>query len=316
MFDYSVQESGRTTCDLDAFEEYPALLLIGENHDVGSSKTVKKYMAKAGAQGAIFAAFETGLEHPAFPWDTAALAEDFKVELNTASRIFVVDSPLAYALTRNYNLIGYMDQPPEDLENVQWGGRFASYCRLAHKNPYARRAWEEAVASSPDFQIFSLAGEERCEDWKRASADIPAKTFRLFATANNEAFVSMVNEKFLPAMGLSRPLEPYREDPLMSFFYRQSMSRSASTVMSSVRDRDMADNIAAVYCRAAAEHKNMVVSVGRAHIDGILQRLEDWSNDRIPLRTAKSYGEDQFKNSIFDGNAVKELGETIKALSR
>ena len=57
-----------------------------------------------------------------------------------------------------------------------------------------------------------------------------------------------------------------------------------------VRDRDLAENIADLYCSAAAEGRHVVASVGADHLPGVAALLTAWSVGRIPLESAESWG--------------------------
>jgi pheromone shutdown protein TraB len=102
--------------------------------------------------------------------------------------------------------------------------------------------------------------------------------------------VALANEKFLPAMGLTGRLSPYSDDNLFtSLQNRRSFESSKEAVTVDVRDKALADNIADVYCAAAGEGMNLVVSIGDAHLPGVEALLKEWSRGRIPLEVERSY---------------------------
>lgn len=317
MIDYPVAESGRSHCSPESLRHAPPVFLIGECHKAQSSKKVRQGLAEEAAAGRIYAALESGVTKAIMPWDLREAHAAYGVPYGEASRLYGVDSPFGYALVRSYTLIGFFqDDEPRERGRSEWGSEFAAYCRGVKGNPYAERAWEDArAAMGAGAPPFLAAGLERCEDWPKEAEGIPGATLLAFAAANNAAFVALANEKFLPAMGLSTPLEPYSENLVLSFLYRRSMSRSAATVVSSLRDRDMGDNAIDLYCAAAEEGKVLAVSVGAEHLAGVEARLRAWSGDRIPLRVAHSYDAEALGGCASDSVAGAALLKDIRGLT-
>ncbi|MFA6030199.1 MAG: hypothetical protein WC969_10120 [Elusimicrobiota bacterium] len=315
--DYPVKESGRAHCSADELRRPPPLYLIGECHKAQSSKKVRQALAQESAAGRLYAGLESGGTKAVMPWDLRETHAAYGVPYGESSRLYGVDSPFAYALVRSYTLIGFFqDDRPQERDRSQWGSEFSAYCRGLKGNPYAKRAWEDARAAlGAGAPPFLSSGLERCEDWPKEAENIPASTLLAFASANNAAFVALANEKFLPAMGLSSPLAPYEENLVFSFLYRKSMSRSAATVLSSLRDRDMGDNAIDLYCRAAAEGKPLAVSVGAEHLSGIEDRLRAWAGERIPLRVSHSYDTEALGGCASDSVAAAALLKEIRGLT-
>jgi hypothetical protein len=252
-------------------------------------------MADLALEGSLVAGLEAGGGRGVLPWDGAEAISGRPG--GPRSRLYGVDSPLAYGLVRSYSLAGFMEEEaPEDLENSQLGGRLEDYCMAMSGNPFARRAWEDAVSALEEREraVFS-GGLDRCADFKRLGPSIPERAFLDFFQANNAAFTALANDKFLAGMGLSEALSPWRPGKV-----DLAALRSARTVMSSVRDRDMSDNIADLYCLAASEGKALAVSIGGGHLPGVRSRLEQWSRGLIPLRTAFSYA------ALFDDRSDEE----------
>jgi pheromone shutdown protein TraB len=107
----------------------------------------------------------------------------------------------------------------------------------------------------------------------------------------NARYVALADQEFLDDMGLSKELFPVPErvqgDDVESQLKMEKALRSLETIIVPLRDRDMADGIADIYCRAADEGRNLVVSLGGGHYDGITARLKKW-NPRIPIQVGNS----------------------------
>lgn len=284
-----VLPSGRARCDLSRLERLPPLLLIGENHCSAHSTRVKAAMARLGAEGRLYAAFEVGDDFAAYPWEAERLHRSLGVARAPGSRIYGVESPFAHGLVLTY--LGASGRYPNCSPQPRLRAleKLAAYTRI---NPYLERAWRETrvaasadPAAAPAAAALARALSEPDGVSPRAEpAELEA--LPLLARRLNQAYVELANREFLPAMGLQDelPATPSGQD-LLGWYAALEVE---DVLVVDLRDRDMADAIAAVYCAAASEDRAVVASVGAAHLPGIGKDLAAWSAGRIPLEKAWS----------------------------
>lgn len=287
----------RSHCRLESLTRLPKLLLIGENHCSPHSDAVKAAAARLGAQGRLFTALEVGVNRAAYPWDGERLHRDFAVTRTPASRLYGIESPFAhglaisyiYAIGRGHSCLQDKRTPPE---------KFVDYARI---NPHLRHAWDEARAA--DAEPFD-AGETELA--RRIDAALAGTSGFVARPEDERAFVSLarrVNARYAAAansrdredMGRDKPLSatPLRNPSSVADLggalnWSEALDDKEYTVLA-LRDRDLGENIADVYCAAAAEGRHVAASVGDDHLPGITALLAAWSGGRLPLETAHSW---------------------------
>ncbi|MFA6092007.1 MAG: hypothetical protein WCU88_05235 [Elusimicrobiota bacterium] len=312
-----VADSGRFHCDLGKFQKLPALLLIGENHCSKSSVKVKAEMAARGAKGEIFAAFEVAGLRAVYPWTSDFLFTDFKVARTEQSRLFGIESPFAHGISISYI---YASGGGATCEQNSPSAAFSRFVLYLRNNPFLQRSWEEVRAVPPTPDDRSSGITELSDKIERArtapGAEVQAivesfheddvKDFQKILARVNARYVAMANETYLPDLGITKKLRPYPD-----VIWRDSMEN----ILIPVRNRDMFDNIADIYCRAAEEGKNLAISMGSAHLPGVEGYLRQWSQDRIPLRTDLSYDDEKpYADPDVSSPIIKTL-ETLAAPS-
>ncbi|MFA6092006.1 MAG: hypothetical protein WCU88_05230 [Elusimicrobiota bacterium] len=322
----TVKDSGRAHCDLGKFQRLPALLLIGENHCRDSSTKVKDEMTALGAEGKIFAAFEAADMRVVYPWNADLLYADFGAARTERSRIFGIDSPFAHGLAISY---GYASGTASICAKDPHKDSFARFIKALRNNPYLQRSWEEVRDAPLSAEDSGLAGllnaieEARTssEDISRAASQPLSEegypSFLRIAARVNARYVAMANERYLPDLGLTDRLTPYPEIrgpwALRKILPDWSFAQADDAKITvPVRNRDMFDNIADIYCLAAAEGKNMAVSMGADHVPGVEGYLRRWSGDAIPLKAERSFVQ---KLPDDDLSAAGPVLEALSALS-
>jgi hypothetical protein len=317
-----VRDSGRSRCDLGRSKSLPALVLVGGDHEYhpdsreddgeapldepgpynsetsANSDEVNSLAVRYAAEGRLFAAFEAARSRAFYPGAEDLIFSEFGVKRQGRSRVFGIEAPFAHGLASSYVYA---------TTNPSWEG-FLFYLRL---NPYLCGAWQDVRESlGSGDEASGLAAVADLIERSRAAAVLDPRRPDEIRGANsghfygllervNARFVDLANEN-LASLGISEPLvapapasSPCRapgasKNPLLARSCQlrfQAWRRSFKIIEVPLRDRDMFDNIADVYCRAAREGKALVVSVGANHVPGIERLLRRWSGGRIPLTT-------------------------------
>jgi len=285
----TVQPSGRARCDLSRLERLPPLLLVGENHCSAHSTRVKAAMARHGASGRLYSAFEVGNDFAAYPWEVERLHRSFGAARAPGSRIYGVESPFAHGLVLTYLYAQGRFPSCSPESRLRALEKLVAYTRI---NPYMERAWLSARAAAFSEPTAAPAAAALGRALAAPEGIVPQaepaelEALPLLARRLNQAYVELANREFLPAMGLQDKL-PATPSGLNVLGWSAAFDVE-DTLIVDLRDRDMADAIAAVYCAAAAEGRAAVASVGAAHLPGISKNLEAWSGGLIPLEKAWS----------------------------
>ncbi|MFA6092304.1 MAG: hypothetical protein WCU88_01970 [Elusimicrobiota bacterium] len=258
-----------------------------------------------------------------YPWENKDAAEYYAMKkLPSAENISIIDSPLPYGLNISYRAAGgsasfpdialllrdnpYVRKAWEDVkqQNNGFSGTdlepFARILDSAYmKTSFfdLRKQWLEtlikAEKSSPptEFELNNEHETLRDIGWKSPlkkylpNHDVSGRYLLFLAGKIYTQLVALTNESFLPALGLTQeliPIDAFRE------ISKHDLSRASEDnrlLMIQVRDRDMADSLADIYCAAADDNgKNVVAMIGGGHIPGVLERLREWSDNRIQIR--------------------------------
>ncbi|MFA6092005.1 MAG: hypothetical protein WCU88_05225 [Elusimicrobiota bacterium] len=299
-----VRDSGRFHCDLDSFQKRPPLLLIGEDHCSVTSQQVKIEMVARGSKGSMFSALE-GFA----PWQAELLAKRFKGSYDKeTSRLFGIESAFMYGLNGcHLQAIGALQQYRNAggaCVNLTPSRVFQSFLLLLQDNPYVRYVWEQVRDKENAFSGTELEPLARIFDQAMAAPSFDVLTplaagftmkdapnFMRLVRKMDAVYVALANTRFASEIGVGGSLNAIPEDPNGSFKDQWALMKFQTTLntpLVHIRNRDMFDNIADIYCRAAEEGKVLAVSVGKKHLPGIEKRLKAWSKGRIPLKLADS----------------------------
>ncbi|MFA6093076.1 MAG: hypothetical protein WCU88_07165 [Elusimicrobiota bacterium] len=306
---------------MSGYPVLPQLLLFGEAaHESRETIFVKRHAAERANTGSIFAAFEVAKDHAVYPRAEQVLFSDFDLQRSAHSRLFGIESPFAHGLCASYRFAG--DAP--SLEG------FLFYLNI---NPYLRDVWEDVRKnlSSDDASAGLAALSDDLERARTAPADKWTQIVDIQSGKNRTNFISLMerinvryvelaNKSYLRVLGISGSLKPVASAD--SKDEGRKWEDSYETLLIPVRDRDMYDNIADVYCRAAEEGKNLVASVGSSHVPGIAKMFQDWSKGRIPLTTGtSSWGDTSLAVDIIDklsssGPRDTHLNDMLESLQK
>ncbi|MFA6091575.1 MAG: hypothetical protein WCU88_00265 [Elusimicrobiota bacterium] len=306
----AVKDSGRSHCDPGKLPARPTLLLIGECHDCASSKLIKQEMARRSAKDEFYTALESGLDQGFYPWDKTQAVKEFNLDPQQKVDLYPIDPPLAYGLTVFEKMLEEtvvhedVDMFPEEMSRL-WLRSLLVMSYSTRGNPYAQRAWESAVASfEGDEKLKSVAhilnsisessqnlSTDNCIDryfGGKNALPFHVQAFKQVAIRYHDAYVALINEKFLLAMGLSEELQYLSKGQILTGNKAWLVLESNFKILINVRNRDFSDNIADIYCQAGLSGRNLVVSIGYVHVPGVEARLRKWSRS-IPLRVEQSF---------------------------
>ncbi|MFA6028282.1 MAG: hypothetical protein WC969_00375 [Elusimicrobiota bacterium] len=310
-----VRDSGRRHCDPGSLKNRPPIVLVGEDHDSISAWQVKKEMIDRAAKGELYAALEGYT-----PWQAWMISEQFKTPFGKDARVFGVDSPIMYGLAGCHQHA--LDDFARFRRSADANDAYAPaklclhFLFLLQDNPFVRHAWEivrdredgfVGTELEPLARVFDQAMNARPDALGKLLGDFtPEDESRFIRLVRkiDAAFVAWVNEAYASDLGIEGPLYAVPEDwPSMRAFWDYAKFRfDSDTPIVRIRNRDMFDNIADVYCAAAEEGRALVVSVGQDHVQGLGERLQAWSQGRIDLRVG---------NSSSDGDAISRELERL-----